>query len=793
MPSFIYAQEASPKNQSIPSKKVLAHYSTYHISKITLVGNKQVSKQAVLAKIPFSIGELFDSNKTGLLINALYDLGFFTTIQVAIQPDDSEETVEVIITVQEKQKVSAILFKGNDHLHETEIEKSFNLSTIKALDQQEYAILETKIKNIYAEKNYHNVAVNHTLDTTDPQAPIITFIIDEGSQTIIKHVDFIGNNNIPSKALRALLFTREDWLFSFLDKSGTYNADALEFDKQLIEKQYHDTGFLAASVIDTKIAIDEKTNTAVITFIIDEGDRYILDEISAPGNDIVTEQQLLTHVPLISGHYYSKELVRNSMEALRLFWGEFGYINADVEPSVLPDQETKTVSITFNSTLGEKIYLRRIDITGNRSTHDRVIRRNILLNEGELLTISGMNNSKSLVEQLGYFDPRSGVNWRIHKVDENTADLELLVNEIRTGKVFFQFAYGGNGDIASPTHSMQVSASFANTNFLGTGMQYKASGAYSKQNQNINLSVANPYLFDRPLIGGGNFVIGNNFYEDFQGAVSGTQPKEQFTGISGTLGFKVPELMNVNITADAGFRTIKFNNIMALHGNNDPTAQTLINKRFASGSMVWVSGMVAQSLLNNPYNPSRGYMWSVNLKYAIPQPQRCFSFTKVEANAQWFTPIINEFDLILRLHGTIGFIAHNDNYLIPYDELYHIGGPATVRGFLFGQISPTYYNDSIGGKKAFFGGAELSLPFKADFSIRGILFYDGGAGWDTPNAGLLGPALRNNTFEYRSAVGFGLRLTNPTPIAIDIGFKLDPKKRLGESISEVAFTMSQGY
>ena len=195
----------------------------------------------------------------------------------------------------------------------------------------------------------------------------------------------------------------------------------------------------------------------------------------------------------------------------------------------------------------------------------------------------------------------------------------------------------------------------------------------------------------------------------------------------------------------------------------------------------------------------------MNAKFGVsPKCKDHFGYFKWEFDVQWYTPLINEYDLILRVHAFVGLIKQFGEHTIPYRELYNIGGPATVRGFLYGQIGPTLFKkDSsflapLGGKRAFTASVELLFPITPDGGMRGCLFYDGGAGWHTPDPKLVpgidqGFLLRNNSFNFRHAIGFGFRLTRPTPVRIDIGFKLDRRKRLNESLSEVHFTMAQDF
>jgi outer membrane protein insertion porin family len=172
----------------------------------------------------------------------------------------------------------------------------------------------------------------------------------------------------------------------------------------------------------------------------------------------------------------------------------------------------------------------------------------------------------------------------------------------------------------------------------------------------------------------------------------------------------------------------------------------------------------------------------------------------VSLDTHWYTPLINEYSLVFHLHGYFGVAApFTDHRSIPFDDLYHIGGPRSVRGFNFGDIGPKYAGDTIGATKAFFWNAELIFPITPDMTIKGIIFYDGGGSFDAPYLKHVDKAaVTHNNFDYRHSVGFGIRLLQPMPISIDWGFKIDPRKNRrnpdrSETSNEVHFGMSYGW
>jgi len=777
-----------PFNQA-PTTQPLA--APKRIKSIIITGNHLVPTDAVEARIPYHVGDVFKATKSAQLIKTLYGLGYFRNI--TLNGEDVEPGfINLHIILEEKKKIEAITFEGNKHLPQDQIEKKLKLSEIPTLDAEEFERLIQQIKKLYIEKNYHDTIITGSLIPVDEHKARVHFIVEEGTTTLIKRIFIKGNHHIPGRKLRDLLYSREDWILGFMNKSGSYHPEALEYDKHLIENYYQSNGFLAGHVVDIEKEYDSNRNLT-LTFIIDEGDIYTIDSVSAPGNEIMTEEQILSILQLRPGMLYSKEYIRQAMERLRLMWGEYGYIYADVMPSIQPDQKNKTVSVKFITDLGNKITVNRINIMGNQKTRDKVIRRSITFSEGSIAKTKAMDDSKNRVQGLGYFDQRNGVNWRITRLDDERADLDLMLNEVKTGRASAQIGFGGSPtDIKSPNESFSISANATDINFLGTGISYNLSGMYSKQDRNIMFSVSNPWAFDRPLFLGGDFYHRRSTYDEFTKVQS--PPVEFVNGGRVNLGFKAPRLYYTQFIFDSGYDAIRYPTPVRANLENpffNSQLQIMCDKLFRTGSIFWLNANISQDYRNHPRFPSSGYLWSINAKVAFPTGINNYSFFRLVADVNWFTPLINEYDLILHLRGFLGYVTPILSRSVPYREFFHIGGPATVRGFLFGQIGPQLFGDSIGAQKAFCLSAELIFPIMADGSMRGILFYDGGAGWDAPYRTLLNDDLiRNNHFHYRHAVGIGVRLTVPTPVRIDVGFKLDRNRRAKEPISQIHFGTS---
>ncbi len=790
--------------QSVIQSNSTFSNKSHRISAIKVHGNVLTSQDAILTHIPYKIGEIFDARKTRTLIrNLYYNLKKFRTIKVMSEVINNTY-MNLHIFVEEKYPLKELKTIGNKKVSEKEIAKKIDLENLTTIDPEELKIIANKIKSIYLEKGYHQTDIETAIEIDDNNRATAILTVHEGIAATVKQIHFVGNNAISSKELRAVALTKEDWLLGFLDKSGNYHPDRLEGDKHFIEQFYQNNGFLHAKVVDIDINIDPITQNIILTFEIEEGHQYVIDKISAPGTENVSEQYLLAMLPIRPGMYYSRDGITNSIKRLELIWGDYGYIFAHIEPSIQPNEETKTVSLSFFSELGDQVYLNKINIRGNTKTRDKIIRRKILLDEGELITQNRMNASKRNVASLGYFDPRDGVNWKIRRLNKEEADLDLIVKETKTGHFGAQLGFGGSGaDWQSPISGMSVKVEASDTNLFGSGVHLNVSTTYSKDEQTAILHIAQPWLFDKPILGAFDIYHRRPVYDELRHVRTVHQ---KLTGGSVTFGCitqsKNQLFHDVNILASSGVEDIKYDRRpLAELGNplERLQYQAILDQEFKPGTFAFVSTKMEQDTRNHPIHTMWGHKWRFSTKFAIPSFGNNIGFYKIELDASWFTPLIAEYDLVLKLHAYFGVSSPFKNRIVPFGDLFHIGGQSSVRGFLFGQIGPEFLGDTIGGSKAFFWNAELIAPITADMNMKAVVFYDGGTGFDNPYVTCADkPFVSGNNFDYRHSIGIGIRVLQPMPVNIDWGFKIDPRKnRLfpnrGESASEVHFGMSYDW
>lgn len=771
------------------------------IKKIKITGLSQLPEETILSSIPYKEGDIFDATLSSNCIKNLYKLDYFKQIHIAQEPL-SDTTCILHITFKEKKPLKEITFNGNKKYSDKELLEKTDLDKKPTIDITELAKYERIIKNAYNEKNYHNAHVTSTLTHTKKGAHV-AFTIQEGPLAKIKKVRFTGNKNFTGKKLRSLLFTREDWILGPMDKAGTYNPLAIEQDRYTIENFYQSNGFLHAKVGNATVTFDKKSKDIMVTFHIDEGKIYTLEAVNAPDNALATEEEQLAVIPLRPGQRYSKELIRMSLERLKTLYGKSGHIYADVEPLIHSDDTTQKVTISFYTDPGHKVFLNKINIFGNEKTRDHVIRRQLLFDEGDLLTTAGMEQSKDRVAQLGYFDLKEGVNWKINRLDDTTADLDLLVKEIKTGRFEFQANYGGNpNNLAAAGGSFSAQISAQERNLFGKGYQAKITGLLGGDQKSLVLNFIDPSVNNKPVRIGWDAYLMHSKYEEFK-KIKGSVGEKRI-GASLNLGFIAQKYHFITFYTEAGFEKIdhRGKDLPQVDINSTLSVkdefQSILNERFKGGKFFFIQCNAGKDSRNHHMHPTHGARWTIFSRFAFPSFGDNVGFYKLQADAHWYTSLIGDYSLILHLHTHAGVVNNFSDGRIPFRELYNIGGQASVRGWQFGQIGPLWYvpdlvethgwqGDPIGAKKAFFLNCELVFPITSDQSFKGSVFYDGGSGWDTPDtAAISKDHLKNNSFDYRHSIGIGIRTLTPQPMRVDWGFKLD--RRTGETLNEVHFS-----
>ncbi len=802
----VYAQQATTTQANISAQQRLSSRIIHNITVVRHHPNQFITDEAIKNAIGYIEGTPFNPAKSNAVIKKLFRLGFFENIKIKAKLVNNDQ-IDLFIILDELPQVVDILMSGNKSLSDVKIENELKLGELRAVDQRILQDIVRKLRKLYIEKDFHFVDIQSDLQIADGNKATIIITIHENVRSLVKRVRFKGNDHVRSKDLAKAIFTREDWLLSFATKAGSYQPDKLEKDKRYLENYYKTLGYMNARVTDVQIDLDPQTKHYAITFVIHEGDMYLVKDVHCQAIEHISEHDFVKHLPIKPGTPFSIKDVMDSMDVLKKIVGEFGYLFADIQPSIVPDETNKTVDVSFEIETGSKVFLSRLTIKGNKKTRDHIIRRKVHIPEGAMITQQALDLSKQRVEALSFWDKENGVQWKINRINDQKADLDLIVKEAKTGKIIGQIGFGGNQmNMQSASQGFNWGVNIYDVNLFGRGIQFNTSANWSPQEWSAVVDVTEPYLLDRPLAVGYNFHVDKAYRsEELYNLKNLT---ERYMGSSIHAGYLCSRWsIDTIFRGIVGFEGIHLNHPpeLAPGTESQPGALTyykVVRQTFKSGTMCFIGLEAGQDIRNHIVHPSAGYQWSFASRIGLPSLN--FGFCKLDFDYSWYTSLIDEYSLILCFHTHLGYIRALQNKTIPFKELYNIGGPATVRGFEWGEISPSVnlnpwrlpdeicgrMAEPIGGRKALVVNVELTFPITRDHTKTGALFYDGGSGWCPQNLNITPTEracyLQNACFDYRQAIGIGFRMTEPQPIRIDWGFKLD--RRPGESASEVHFT-----
>lgn len=774
-------------------------HERYFIKNIFIEGNKSIQKEPILARLGYKIGDKFDPKMSGTAINNIYRLGHFRQVEIEADILD-EESLDLYVIVKEKKLLENLTFEGNKAISTSKIKEKLRLKQLTVLDEETLQHITNEIKKLYEEEHKHFVVVetHYTPSTEDDDRASAHIKITEGPRSSVVRVKFVGNKNLPDRVLNKMIFTRENWLLGFTDGSGTYKPEELELDKHRLEYLYRDHGYMMAKIYKVETEFSQDKRDVTITFHVDEGEQFRIGTITVQGDDVVSETKLLPLVSLKEGEPFSQSELVSSINRLKDLWGEKGYIFADVYPHIKPDEEQKLVDISFMVERGNQLYVNRIDITGNLVTRDKIIRRQFDIYEGDLITSKRLRNAKNAVEYLSFFE-REGVNWKIHRVSNDKANLEMNVKEAKTGSFNIQATYGS--DKNSSEHSLRGQLTLEKGNLFGrgwdVGLMLQASRSGIKKFEGRFFE---PYLLDSNVSMGVFGYIRWDEYDQWKNMFA--NPTQRIAGGDVKFGFRLTPIdKRTQVMIDLGIEDIKTPNLKELYvgGNDSALFNPVISKTFQEGTMTWIAVDLVRDTRNHQVYPNKGHKIILATKTALPGINHQFNFFKAELGLSWYQALMGVDTLVLGTQfkaGIVRKIGNKINTLIPYKELFHMGGQNTVRGFVWGGIEPAWKatGDPLGAQNMLQFNAELIFPLIPDYSMKGHVFYDAGAGWDTPKDQICDTSLiKRDKFNVRHSVGFGLNLLKPFPAKIDWGFKLDRRKHDGESPHEFHLSMNYAF
>lgn len=724
------------------------------IVRIDIVGNRKVGKDAILAVIKSEVGKPFDMETVQSDIKSIYKMGYFKDVQADVK--DLLNGNLLTFFVVEKPYVIRIFFKGNKELKREDISpKLAGLKyTILNTDKINKAVEELKAE--YANNAFYGAKIDYKVELLEGNEAAIHFYIQEGKKGYIKKITFVGNKHIKSRKLKKVIHTKKRGWFSWFTGTGKLNREILKMDVEMIKAAYYDRGFLEVKVDDPIVKVSKNGKSIFITFKIHEGAQYKVSSVGVRGDLLKPKKEIMKLVKVKSNAIYSSSSVRSDIMVLTDLYADQGYAYADVAPITRLDRKNKTVKIVYDISKGQQNYFGKIRITGNMSTRDNVIRRNLVFAEGELYSGRKLKISRHRLKETGLFD-KADITTHKAKSKENIVDVDVKVEEGKWGSI-------GIGAGYSTRENLMLTGSIEHKNLFGRGYDVKLRGDLGSRSQYFRFSFVNPAVRDSV------YALGVDLYRDLYEYDSFSS---KTTGGSVRVGRLLP-WWKIYGSVRYTLQTVDVYNV-------DETASIYVKDQKGSRTESKMLFTLTRDRRNSRRNPTRGNKQTFSFENGGGPLGGDVDFWKTVADASWYHPFW--WDTTFMVHGRAGAMDSYGSKKLLITEKFFVGGLRTIRGFQYGYAGPRDVNgDAIGAKNELVLNTELIFPLYKEIGLKGVVFFDAGKGFES--WGDIG--------EIRESVGFGIRWLSPMgPLRLEWGFNLNKKNDEKPSVME--FTVGQFF
>lgn len=693
-------------------------FEPFQVRDIRVEGIQRTEAGTVFSYLPVKVGDTLTPDRAAAALKALYATGFFKDVRLEVQND------VLIVFVEERPAIAQIGFIGMKEFAKDEILKSLRelgLAEGRILDQSMLDRAAQELKRQYFNRGMYAAEVNVRLSPLERNRMAITFEVSEGEVAKIRGINIVGAKDFSEKELLKLFtLTTPGWL-TWFTKNDQYSRQKLAADLEALRSHYQNRGYLEFAIESTQVAITPDKKDIYITINIKEGDKYKVSEIKFAGNLPLPEEELKGLVSLKVSDVFSREQLNESINRIGDRLGNDGYAFANVSAAPEVDKDKREVGLTLLLDPGRKVYVRRINISGNTRTRDEVIRREMRQLEGGLYAADKIKRSKERIERLGYF---SDVNLETPIVPEATdqVDLNLSVTERPTGNLMLGAGF-------SSSDGLVLSASVSQNNLFGTGNRLSAQINSGSVNTVYALSFTNPY-FTKDGVSLG--------YDLYRRDVDATQLDAVSDYSTSTLGagLRVGLPLTEFDTLQLGAALERYELSLTANSPNR-------YKQFATTFGGTTSGVTTDSLRldlgwardsrDSLLFPTKGTLHRVYGEVGTPVGD--LKYYKLSYQYQWWKPLSASVSLML--NGEIGWGGGYGGKPLPFFRNYFAGGIGSVRGFDSGTLGPQDLDSagtpfSLGGDKRLVGNAELYFPVPGagkDKSLRLSAFIDAGGVW----------------------------------------------------------------
>ncbi len=799
--------------------------ATGTVEKVQVFGLRRVEEAAILDAISLRAGDALAPWKVQRDIRGIWRTGYVQDVVVRITRGDTGQVVSFV--VKEKPSVREVRYSGNKKIKDDDLTEAVDIVPLgPPPSDQRLAQNARTIRDKYLEKGFYLATVEPVLTPVGEDLVDVEFKITENRKVIVQSIDITGNEGVADAKIKRFMQTKEGGIVPWLTSTGNFIEEALENDSYVIRSVLLEEGYVEAQVDEPKVFLSPDKRHIYITIHVTEGPRYKIGKVKFTG-DFETEEGLTQgaaralaegknlrdvqeafardkaaglvvgedwsprverrildfsgqNAPVKTGDWFKLTTMQALTQRVSDLYGDRGYAFANVVPLPEPDPDSGTVDLTFDIQRGEKMRIGRINITGNDPTCDKVVRREIPINEGEQYQGSRIREARERLERLGFFETVEISTPRA--AEEKTLDMNVDVSERPTGS----FTVGAG---FSSVDSFLLTANIQKSNFFGLGWVVSIAGNISRPTQTANIDFYDPYFLDsRWTLRVSGFYNQRNYIEN----------EYQRGGIL-QIGRYLDSRDDIRLALDY---TIEDNGLLSL----DEYKERLFGGQLYRNGVTSSAGITLEvDKRNNRITATRGVKFTLSTELAggfrlndeevVSIFGGDFNYWETKANFRFYQPLVKDDWIVFKYNLSAGYIQSTDGSIVPYIHRYRAGGILSIRGFEPYALGPslrgTGYRDYtqertsfvgtddpqaaddrlvIGGTQTLINQFELESPIIKSAGISLVAFFDAGNTFgDVQGDGLI------DLTDLRTSVGFGIRWFSPIgPLRFEWGFPLEP-------------------
>ncbi len=664
---------------------------------VSIKGTARIENQTVMNYLNLKTGEEITNADIDSATKTLFATGLFSDVTIDMQDGNLH------INVSENPIVHNVYFEGNKKIDDEALKSEIMLKprTIYTLNKIQGDA--DRLLEVYKRNGRFGATVHPKIIKKEQNRVDVVFEIDEGNKTTVKRINIIGNDKFSDEDLKDAMMTKESAWYRFLSSTDTYDPDRLNYDKELLRRFYLQNGYVDFVVNNAVAELTPNKEGFIITINVTEGARYKFGEPEIKINLPEYKGKDLRHkIAFKKGQWFNADLIESTITNLNDEFSDLGYAFVDTIPHFDKDEENKTVKLTFAVAEGEKVFVDKINITGNSRTLDKVIRREFRIKEGDAFNASKLRRSKQRVENLDYFEK---VDLKTTPVfgQSGKTDITMDVAEKATGS--FSVGVGW-----SSYDGLLFDTGIQERNILGTGNTLGLNLMLSEREQQYTVGLTNPYFMDKNLLAGVDIFHTTLDNEDYSSYKSTT------TGGAVRFGWNYTDYLRQSVRY-----TLQEDEVRDV----EEDASTYIKEQEGRTSLSMIGQEISWDKRDNRINPTQGFYTSFSADYAGIGADTKFVRLGV-MGIQYFE--VAE-DIVFSVRGDAGHIWGTGGQDVRINHRYYLGD-SSFRGFEYGGIGARdkATGDALGGNWYATASAEVQFPLglPKELGIKGKVFSDAG-------------------------------------------------------------------